>query len=77
MEFTKLSPDPAAEAIQDEVPERAGRVFPLPQHKTGALTVTDYLRKAAPDRAIRSSIPQAIQESAASARAAEDSARTE
>lgn len=59
VEFTKLSPDRLRIDPEDDVYDRSGVVVPLEKEKLH-LTVADYLHKADPHRAIRSSIPEAL-----------------
>jgi deoxycytidine triphosphate deaminase len=74
MEITKVSPRPDAERLEGPEPARTGRIFPLPSAKKEK-TVVDYLHKAAPGQAIRSSIPKAVEEATGRARNAEEAAR--
>lgn len=72
MEFTKLSRPDGVEVADPELPRR-GEFVPLPSVKRD-LTLRSYLRKADPNRQVRSSIPKAIESAAAAARSAADDA---
>jgi len=63
MEFTKLSsrPEWKRKATERSGVSRQGKYFPFPDEKKEFGDVESYLRKADPHRAIRSSIPDAIQ----------------
>ncbi len=63
MEFTKLSSrtEWKRHAAVRSMVKREGRYFPFPDEKKDFGDVESYLRKADPHRAIRSSIPDAIQ----------------
>ncbi len=63
MEFTKLSSrtDWKRNAQVRSMVKREGRYYPFPEEKKDFGDVESYLRKADPHRAIRSSIPDAIQ----------------
>ncbi len=74
MEFTKLSPRRDVAAGKDN-PERVGRFYSLPSRKLN-LTLGQYLRQAAPDRPIVSSVAAVVEGSRADARRAADSALT-
>lgn len=59
VEFTKLSDNKIWANEQEEERDRIGRYVPFPDNKKD-LTLRQYLAKAAPNRPIRSSIPDAI-----------------
>jgi deoxycytidine triphosphate deaminase len=71
VEVTKIRPSKVAEA---DVEPRRGRVFALPVAKKD-LTLRQYLRKADPNRAIRSSIPGLLQDANVRLREAQNAAQ--
>ena len=71
VEFTKLSDNKIWANEQEEERDRIGRYIPFPKRKK-YLKLRDYLTKAAPNRPIRSSIPDAIASAEQAATEAEE-----